>query len=70
MPVRIALPDEQRQVLEQALADAISYQDPPLYCLACDAQDALCEQCAAGLARARSYLTLGRAMGIGIEETH
>jgi hypothetical protein len=55
-------------VLQQALADAVSYQDPPLYCPACDALDALCAQCAAGLARARSYLILGRAMGIA--ETH
>ena len=54
----------QREALAQALADAVSYRDPPLYCRACQTQDALCERCAAALARARSYLALSRALGI------
>lgn len=64
MPAVITLPPEQRQILEQALADAVCYRDPPVHCRACEAQDTLCETCAAGLARARSYLTLGRDLGM------
>jgi len=33
-------------------------------CGDCDAVDALCEGCAAGLARARAYLDLGRELGL------
>jgi hypothetical protein len=62
-PTIILLP-EQREVLAQALADAVHYRDPPVYCPACDAHDALCEQCAATLARATAYLDLGRTLGI------
>jgi hypothetical protein len=54
----ITLQPGQREVLEQALADAIFYRDPPLNCRACEAQDTLCSRCAAELARARSYLAL------------
>jgi hypothetical protein len=61
-------------LLREALSDAVSYRDPPLYCPACAAMrcgdagclacDGLCcEGCAAGLARARSYLALGEALG-------
>jgi hypothetical protein len=38
-----------------------------VHCPACDAQqaqDALCPQCAATLARARAYLELGRTLGL------
>ena len=55
---------DQREVLRQALADAVYYRDPPLRCPACDAGDTLCAQCAAGLARARSYLALSRELGL------
>jgi hypothetical protein len=54
----ITLRPGQREVLEQALADAIFYRDPPLNCGVCEAQDTLCSRCAAELARARSYVTL------------
>jgi hypothetical protein len=38
-----------------------------VYCDACDAlQDALCDQCAVMLARARTYLDLGREMGVDV----
>jgi hypothetical protein len=58
------LPPGQRELLRQALADAVYYQDPPLHCRACDALHGLCQECAAGLARARSYLALGRTLGL------
>jgi hypothetical protein len=48
----------------QALADAVYYRDPPLYCHACEAQDGLCDHCAGGLARARAYLALSRTLGM------
>jgi hypothetical protein len=67
MPPAITLLPRQREALEQALADAVFYRDPPVYCDACDAlQDALCEQCAAMLARARAYVALGREMGVEV----
>ena len=57
----------QREALAQALADAISYRDPPLNCADCDTlDDTLCEQCATTLARARTYLQLGREIGIEV----
>jgi hypothetical protein len=55
---------EQRQVLRQALADAVYYRDPPPECPACPTPDQLCEECAAGLGRARAYLTLSHAFGL------
>lgn len=51
-------------MLAQALADAVYYRDPPVHCPACETPDALCDECAAGLARARSYLTLGSDLGV------
>jgi hypothetical protein len=55
---------EQREVLRQALEDAVYYRDPPVECSACDALDGLCDSCAAELARARAYLALGRELGL------
>jgi hypothetical protein len=55
---------QQREVLRQALADAVYYRDPPPACPACPTPDQLCEECAAGLARARAYLALSRAFGL------
>jgi hypothetical protein len=67
MPSAIPLLPRQREALAQALADAVNYRDPPVYCAACDAlDDTLCEQCAATLARARTYLELGREIGIEV----
>jgi hypothetical protein len=60
------VPPEQREVLRQALADAVYYRDPPLECSACEALDALCASCATGLARARAYLALGRDLGMDV----
>lgn len=67
MPPAITLQPGQRDLLAQALADAVYYRDPPVHCATCDAQaapDALCPQCAATLARATAYLGLGRALGL------
>jgi hypothetical protein len=55
MPPAIALLPHQREALAQALADAVCYRDPPVYCDACDAlENMLCKQCAVPLARARA----------------
>ena len=67
MPPAITLLPRQREALAQALADAVCYRDPPVYCDACDMlQDTLCEQCAVMLAHARAYLDLGREMGVEV----
>jgi hypothetical protein len=68
MPDRLVLPaaPQQREVLRQALADAVYYRDPPVQCPACEVLDGLCAECAAGLARARSYLALGRELGVEV----
>lgn len=48
MQPTITLQPEQREILQQALADAVYYRDPPVYCPACETQDALCDDCTAG----------------------
>jgi hypothetical protein len=63
-PITLTLLPEQCEMLAQALADAVYYRDPPLYCRACEAQDTLCKECAATFVRASAYLTLGRALGV------
>jgi hypothetical protein len=57
---------EQREVLRQALADAVYYRDPPMWCPACPMPDGLCSECADGLARARTYLALSRALDLEV----
>jgi hypothetical protein len=64
MQPTITLQPGQRELLAQALADAVYYRDPPLYCPACQTPDTLCQECAAGLARASAYLTLSRTLGM------
>jgi hypothetical protein len=67
MASAITLLPRQREALAQALADAVNYRDPPVYCDACQSlQDALCAQCAVMLARARSYLGLARELGVEV----
>jgi hypothetical protein len=56
----------QRELLRQALADAVYYRDPPVECSACEARGGLCDQCAAELTRARSYVALGRELGLEV----
>jgi hypothetical protein len=60
---------EQRDLLQQALADAVYYRDPPVNCETCpepnnpyETPGDLCDQCAAGFARASAYLDLGREL--------
>jgi hypothetical protein len=62
------VPPERREVLRQALADAVYYRDPPARCRACERLDRLCDECAAGLARARTYLALGRELGLEVPQ--
>jgi cellulase/cellobiase CelA1 len=62
----LLVPTAQREVLRQALADAVFYRDPPVDCRACAGGGELCDACADGLARARAYLGLGRELGIEI----
>ncbi len=67
MPGAITLQPDQRDLLAQALADAVYYRDPPLHCPACEVLNGpgeLCESCAATLARATAYLNLGRSLGL------
>jgi hypothetical protein len=54
----------QRDVLRQALADAVLYRDPPVYCPDCQTPDRLCSRCTAGLSQARAYLALSRQLDI------
>ena len=68
MPARITLKPEHRELLAQALADAVHYCDPPVHCPTCLTPDALCDQCAAGLACARSYLNLGSELGVPVPQ--
>lgn len=58
------VPAAQRELLRQALADAVYYRDPPLHCDACEAADGLCDECAATVAQARAYLDLSRELGV------
>ena len=58
------VPPDQRELLRQALADAVYYRDPPVQCRACETLGKLCDECAAGLARARAYLALSRELGM------
>jgi hypothetical protein len=60
----LAFPPGQRETLRRALADAISYRDPPLRCPDCERLTRLCDQCAAELSQARAYLALSRELGI------
>jgi hypothetical protein len=67
VPSTLRVAPEQREVLRQALADAVYYRDPPVRCLACQDPDQLCPECAAGLERARAYLALSRALGLAAQ---
>lgn len=63
-PLILAETPEQREVLRQALTDAEHYRDPPVSCPACPTPDQLCEKCTDGLARARAYRALSRALAL------
>jgi hypothetical protein len=58
----------QREVLGQALADAVEYRTPGACCTACDDHPAgLCEDHAADLDRTDDYLAIARRLGIEVE---
>ena len=65
---RPAAPDEgQREVLGQALADAIRYRDPDGHCLDCAEHPAgLCDDHAADLDLTDAYLQLASELGIEV----
>lgn len=70
-PATITIQPGQRDLLAQALADAIYYRDPPASCTACTAQEAessreLCTDCEATLARATAYLRLAEQLGLDV----
>jgi hypothetical protein len=67
-PALLGIPPGRREILSQALTDAVYYRDPPVHCGACkgETQGRLCDDCAAGLARARSYLALSRELVIDL----
>jgi hypothetical protein len=53
---------EQREILRQALDDAVYYRDPPQECLVCEAIDDLCSGCAEGLVLGLRYLETAREL--------
>jgi hypothetical protein len=57
----------QREVLGQALADAIAHRDPAGLCPECDGRpEGLCNDHAADLDLTDAYLALGRELGIEV----
>ena len=54
---------QQREVLRQALDDAILYRDPPQDCPACEAAANLCSPCAETLAISLTYLRTAKELG-------
>ena len=65
---RGGLDNGQREILGQALADAISYRTPEGFCADCEAHPAaLCGDHAADLDLTDAYLTLARELSIEVE---
>ena len=61
------LDDGRREVLGQALADAVIYRDPSGFCPDCEVHPAgLCDDHAADLDVTDAYLALGRELGIKV----
>jgi hypothetical protein len=59
--------DSQRELLGQALADAITYRTPDSFCTGCEDHPAgLCDDHAADLDLTDAYLQLGRELGIEV----
>jgi hypothetical protein len=56
---------EQREILRQAIDDAIYYRDPPQKCAPCESSSALCAGCAETLAIGLKYLRIARELGLG-----
>lgn len=64
VPASLTAAPEQREILRQALTDAIYYRDPPLHCTACPSPDRLCDECTSGHEHARAYLALSYQLGL------
>ena len=56
---------EQREILRQAIDDAIYYRDPPQKCVACESSGDLCGGCAETLAIGLKYLQIARELELG-----
>jgi hypothetical protein len=56
---------EQREILRQAIDDAVYYRDPPQKYLACELSSDLCGGCAETLAVGLKYLRTARELGLG-----
>ena len=64
----VALSSEQREILAQALADAVQYRDPGGLCAGCETSPAgLCDDHADELDKTDAYLALADALGIEVE---
>jgi hypothetical protein len=64
-----SLSAEHREILAQALADAIQFRDASGFCPHCEAHPAgLCDDHAADLDLADAYLALARELGIEVPE--
>jgi hypothetical protein len=62
-----AAEEGQREVLAQALADAVTYRDPDGHCLDCVEHPAgMCDEHAADLDLTDAYLALGKELGIEV----
>jgi hypothetical protein len=59
----------QREVLGQALADAIEHRTPEGFCAECEVRpEGLCNDCAADLDLTDAYIALSRELGIEVEQ--
>ena len=59
------IPADQREVLGQALADALDWRQPSGQCTGCDDDPGgLCSEHAADLDLCDAYIALGRELGI------
>jgi hypothetical protein len=66
---RGGLDNGQREVLGQALADAIERRTPEGFCAKCEARpEGLCNDCSADLDLTDAYLALGRELGIEVPQ--
>jgi hypothetical protein len=61
--------DGQREVLGQALADAIARRTPEGFCAECEARpEGLCNDCAADLDLTDAYLALARELDVEVSQ--
>jgi hypothetical protein len=58
----VACDAKQREILRQAIDDAVYYRDPPQKC---ESSSGLCSRCAETLAIGLKYLRTARELGLG-----